>query len=102
MGIAQVVNSSPALGAGDPLRLATGGGNSTKSVAGLVAPYWVKVTRVGNTFTAFRSANGTTWTQVDQPVTISMGTNVYIGLGVSSYKDGTLCTATFDNVTATP
>ncbi len=27
---------------------------------------------------------------------------VLIGLAVNSKKDGTLCTATFDNVTATP
>jgi hypothetical protein len=35
-------------------------------------------------------------------VTISMGSNVYLGLGVTSKKSGTLCTATFNNVTATP
>jgi hypothetical protein len=31
-----------------------------------------------------------------------MGTSVYIGLAVTSTNDGTLCTSTMSNVTATP
>jgi hypothetical protein len=34
--------------------------------------------------------------------TITMGSNVYIGLAVTSHNDGTLCTAVFDNITGTP
>ena len=69
--------------------------------SGLRAPYWVKLVRTGNTFTGYHSADGTTWTSMGS-VTVSMAANVHIGLGVTSKKDGTLCTATFDNVTATP
>ena len=83
-------------------RTTTGGPTTSKSVAGLVAPYWVKVTRVGNTFTAFRSTDGNAWTQVDNPVTFSMAASVNIGLEVNSKADGTLCAATIGNVTATP
>jgi regulation of enolase protein 1 (concanavalin A-like superfamily) len=64
-------------------------------------PYWVKVTRTGNTFTCYCSSNGSTWTQTSSQ-TITMATNVYIGLCVTSHDDGTVCTATFDNVCATP
>ena len=64
-------------------------------------PTWVRVTRVGNTFTGYRSTNGTSWTNMGS-VTIAMGTNTYIGLAVTSHIDGTLCTGTFTDVTATP
>src|SRR6185369_15319650 len=61
------------------------------------APYWVRLTRVGNTFTAFRSADGVTW--VNQGSTnITMNTTVEVGLGVSSHSAGVLCTAQFSNV----
>jgi fimbrial isopeptide formation D2 family protein/uncharacterized repeat protein (TIGR01451 family) len=82
-------------------RTSAGGTTSTASKTGLVAPYWVKVVRSGSTFTASYSANGTTWT-VLKSVTITMGTTEYIGLGVTSRKNGTLCTSTMDNVTAVP
>ena len=66
------------------------------------APYWMRLVRTGNTFTAYRSADGASWTQVGSPVTMSMGASVYIGLAVCSLVDGTLNTSTFDNVAATP
>jgi hypothetical protein len=56
---------------------------------------------VGDVFTAYRSADGTNWTSIGS-VTISMSTSVYIGLPVTSHVNGTLCTATLDNVTANP
>ncbi|MEO7099397.1 MAG: hypothetical protein ABI162_08550 [Luteolibacter sp.] len=56
---------------------------------------------MGNVFTAYYSANGTTWTTVGS-VTITMGSSVYIGLPVCSHINGTLCTSTLDNVTVTP
>jgi hypothetical protein len=67
----------------------------------MAAPYWLKIVRSGNTFTSYRSPTGTNWVSLGSQ-TITMGANVYIGLGVTSHNDGTLCTATFDNVTATP
>ncbi|HXI72845.1 MAG TPA: hypothetical protein VNN22_21110 [Verrucomicrobiae bacterium] len=60
---------------------------------------WVRVVRNGSTFTAYKSANGTSWTQVGTPQTVSMGPTAYIGLAVCSHNDGTLSTVTFDNVT---
>ncbi len=82
-------------------RNTTGGSSLNANKTGLAAPYWVKVTRVGNVFTGFTSPNGTTWTKVDQQ-SITMTTGVSIGLAVTSHNDGVLCTATFQNVTATP
>ena len=82
-------------------RASTGGSSENVNTPGLSDPYWVAVVREGNTFTSYRSSNGSSWIEVGSK-TISMGSNVYIGLGVTSHNDGTLCTAVFDNVTATP
>jgi regulation of enolase protein 1 (concanavalin A-like superfamily) len=75
---------------------ATTGFNNT---TGLVAPYWVRLVRSGNTFTASRSVNGLSWTPQGGAATIAMGTTVYVGLAVTAHNNGALCTATFDNVT---
>lgn len=80
---------------------ATGGATTTVVKTGLKAPYWVKLVRVGTTFTASYSSNGSIWTVLGTK-DIPMVAAPYIGLGVTSNKAGTLCTATFDNVTATP
>jgi regulation of enolase protein 1 (concanavalin A-like superfamily)/fibronectin type 3 domain-containing protein len=64
------------------------------------APYWVRLTRVGNTLTGFISSDGTNWTQMSAQ-TITMGTNVYIGLAVNSSSSNLMNIATFDNVTLT-
>lgn len=61
------------------------------------APYWVRLTRAGNTFTAYQSPNGSNWTRIDS-ATISMATSVYVGLAVTSHDISTLCTATINNV----
>ena len=60
-------------------------------------PYWVRVTRVGSTFTGYISADGITWTATGT-YTISMASQVYFGLAVTSHQDGTLSTVVFDNV----
>ena len=62
------------------------------------APYWVRLRRAGNVFTAYVSADGQTWRQQGSSVTITMGANVYAGLAVTSHLDGTLATAVFSNV----
>lgn len=74
--------------------------DDTGGVSG-TAPYWVRIQRSGNTFTSSVSTNGTTWTQLGSPVTISMGTTTQAGLAVTSHVDGTLATGVFTNVTVT-
>ncbi|MGP8114774.1 MAG: hypothetical protein ACLQFT_20695, partial [Steroidobacteraceae bacterium] len=54
--------------------------------------------RAGNVFTAYYSANGTTWTSMGSE-TMTMATQAYVGLAVSSHDNGTLSTAVFDNIT---
>ena len=62
------------------------------------APYWVRLRRVGNSFSAYISPNGSTWTQRGSSVTIPMGAAAYAGLALTSHVDGTLATAAFSSV----
>ena len=94
------INVTPSNGVTWAYRTATNGGTSGSRTASLVAPYWVRVVRNGSTFTGYFSPDGVTWTQ-QGTVSISMASNVYIGLVVSSRSNSQLCTATFDNVSVT-
>ena len=61
---------------------------------------WVRLTRTNSTFYAFISANGVNWTEVGTPTALSLTNPVYyVGLAVCAHLDGSLSTATFDNVT---
>ena len=79
-------------------RSTTSGSTSQTSVNAASLPYWVKVTRSGSTFSGYISPDGSSWTQVGTSQTISMATDVYIGLAVTSNNTSSLATATFDNV----
>ena len=62
------------------------------------APYWVRVRRIGNVFTAYVSPDGNAWRQQGKSVTMTMGSSLYAGLAVTSHRDGSLATAVFSNV----
>jgi hypothetical protein len=82
-------------------RRLSAGAASSKDETNLSIPYWVRLVRSGNTFTAYRSTNGTSWT-VQGTATIPMGQNVLVGLAVSSFTNGALATSTFSNMTVVP
>jgi regulation of enolase protein 1 (concanavalin A-like superfamily) len=81
-------------------RLSPGGASSYAAGALVGAPYWLKLERVGTTFTAYQSANGTTWTRIGA-ATVPMGTDVFVGLAVSSHDVNAVSTAVFDSVLVT-
>jgi glucuronoarabinoxylan endo-1,4-beta-xylanase len=81
-------------------RSSTGGTSANTNTTGLNAPYWVKLVRSGNTFTGYRSPDGVTWTQQGSSQTITMASTAYVGLALTSHNSSSVCTATFDNVTA--
>lgn len=85
-------------GASFQRRVNTNGSSSHTTTGGISDPYWVRLVRSGDTFTSYRSADGSTWT-LQGSQTISMDTDVYVGLVTTSHNDGTLCTATFSDVT---
>jgi len=78
-----------------------GTATTTTTSAAAFAPVWVRLTRVGNVFTASSSPNGTTWTQVGTPQTVAMGATVQIGLMASARNDTAINVAVFDNVSVT-
>ena len=88
---------SPGKGNAFQRRVATGDVSTHTAGALVTAPYWVRLSRVGNTITALESANGTTWTVVGSD-TIAFAQTVLVGLAVSSHATTPAATATFDNV----
>jgi len=83
-------------------RLSTGGSvSNTNGSSGTAPNLWVRLVRVGNTITASRSTNGTTWTTIGS-ATLTMASSCYVGIAVSSGSTTTLNTSVFDNVTAVP
>jgi hypothetical protein len=73
------------------------GSTTWNSTGGLSAPYWLKLARTNNTFTGYRSPDGTNWT-LQGTATIAMSSNVYVGLALTGHDTSTLCVATFDSV----
>jgi hypothetical protein len=63
----------------------------------MIAPVWVRMVRSGNTFTAYDSEDGQTWTRLGVR-TIDMRDEVFMGLCVCSHVTGQLCPAIFDKV----
>ncbi|NYF77947.1 Ig-like domain repeat protein [Granulicella arctica] len=82
-----------------PVSISTAATALADSSSLLVAPYWVQLTRAGNTFTASVSANNVNWTQVSQQ-TITMPATIYAGLALASGNTTLPTTATFDEVRA--
>jgi hypothetical protein len=74
---------SPGKGLAFQRRVAPGGISTNTSGGAGTAPNWVKLERRGNTISAFRSADGATWTLVGSD-TFSMGANVQVGLAVAA------------------
>ena len=81
-------------------RTADGGTTVNTTASGLSAPYWVKLTRNGSTFTGYRSPDGVNWTQLGTSATITMPSTVYVGLGVTAHNNTLFSTSAFDQVTA--
>jgi uncharacterized protein (DUF2141 family) len=77
------------------------GGLSVHTSGGSGAPPgWVRLVRAGSVFTAYRSANGTSWTKIGSD-TIPMGTTVFAGIAVTSHNAYQATTAVVDSLRIT-
>ena len=76
------VRVTPGHGLAFQYRVTTGGGTASASAVTGTAPQWVRLVRNGSTFSAYRSATGTSWTLIGSQ-TISMAATVFVGLAVS-------------------
>jgi len=78
-------------------RTTTGGSVTYQNGSFTPYPNWMKLTRIGNVFTAYVSPDGVNWTQTGTAATVAMASNVYIGMAACE-PYGYLDTVTFDNV----
>jgi len=86
-------------GTGFTWRQATGG--TTQYVPGVASARFLRLTRTGNTFSAYTSADGRSW-QLMSSTTISMGSSAYIGMAVTAHNNAGQIAGRFSQVTATP
>jgi regulation of enolase protein 1 (concanavalin A-like superfamily) len=80
-------------------RNAYGSTTSVTTVPNAAPPYWVQLTRSGNSFSAACSSNMENWVNIGTAVTIPMATNVLVGLSATSHTNGLLCSSMIDNIT---
>ena len=76
-------------------------GNAASTSGNYPANYpntWLRLNRVGNTFTGFASYDGQVWTQLGS-ATISMPGQIYLGFSVSSRSASAVATAQFRDIT---
>jgi hypothetical protein len=64
------------------------------------APYWIKMERdSADNFNAYYSADGVNWTSMSwNPQTITMPTDVYVGMVLTSHNANAMCKAQFSDV----
>ncbi len=75
---------------------------STGDTLSISFPYWLRLVKIGNTYTAYYSTDGVAFTQymnAGSPASrsVSMSGNLYIGLAVTSHNNSKLATAEFDD-----
>jgi hypothetical protein len=80
-------------------RLSDGSNTSSNSSGGgSGTPVWLRLVKTGTTVRAYRSANGTNWTQVGADQTVSLGSTYLVGLAVTSNRAADFAYATFDSI----
>jgi hypothetical protein len=72
------------------------------TLGGHALPYWAKISKIGTTYAAFLSGDGSNWTQVGGPaVNLNFGTDLtnppYYGMAVTSANNSVLSTGQIDN-----
>ncbi|WP_353065575.1 thaumatin family protein [Tunturibacter psychrotolerans] len=92
------VFATPKHGVAMIARTADGGGTTDLGQAQLNVPAWVKLQRVGNTFTGYASPDGVNWTLISTK-DVGMTGSVTAGLAVTSKRESTLNISTSDGVT---
>ncbi|MFM2296441.1 MAG: hypothetical protein RL117_148 [Verrucomicrobiota bacterium] len=96
------VYATPSSGVQFIWRTSTGTMVNIATVSGLTVPRFVRMQRVGNSFRAYHSTNGTSWTQFGGSKTISMTTNALMGQVVTSGTNSSIGTGVFSGVIAKP
>jgi len=74
--------------------------SNTTMTAVIAPPYWVKLERIGDTFTAYTSPDGSAWTTLNSADVVMSGP-VYIGICVTSHQPGEQRTFQFESIKTT-
>jgi YD repeat-containing protein len=98
-----IVEVTPGHGVSVQYRDAAGGSAAILASATGTAPISLAVARVGTTYTAYTSSDGTKWSliQGSSRAMGNLGGTVQMGLAVNAHANGTVSTATFDSVNVT-
>jgi uncharacterized repeat protein (TIGR03806 family) len=64
-------------------------------------PYWVRLVRVGDTFTGYVSKDGQNWKRVDS-IAVPMNRTVHVGLALCAHDTSALNSTLFDHVAVMP
>ena len=92
------VGVTPAEGVTFQWRPATFGQVYNTTVAGPVAPCWVRLVRIGTNFAAWYSPNGTTWTSLGSTNFAGFPNTAQWGVAVSAHNNALVSAAVFDNL----
>jgi hypothetical protein len=84
-----------------PVAAADSANTDAAATAPITKPYWLKVERVGDNFSAYTSPDGAVWTQLGTAVAIPMTGPVLIGLAVCSHTATAATGAEFSDVKTT-
>ncbi len=92
---------TPDKGAEFQRRLAANGDTQTSDQTPSPTPFWVRLTRTGDTLVGAVSPDGRTWQERGRD-TVPLGQDVLIGLCVTSHKNDVTTEAKIDSVAVTP
>ena len=93
-------------GSGRWIYRATAATNNANAQAAAGQPYWLRLIRSGNLFTAQHAPDVAgapgTWTTAGSAQTLAMGSSVYVGLAATSGSTNTAGTTVFNSVSISP
>ncbi len=78
-------------------RLLQGGDSYNVNDVLVSAPYWVRLSKQGDKYIGYTSADGVTWNVVDS-VNVSLGNYAYAGIAYTTHNNGAQGTAAVDSV----
>jgi len=84
--------------AAQQVRPEPGAVTTSVKVEAVPLPRWLRVVRRGTTLSGFHSPDGKAWTPLGEDTVNAMPAEVFVGLAVTSHLEGTLTTATFEDV----
>ncbi len=80
---------------------AAGTSLNATAAAAVGSPYWIKLERTGNNFSAYLSPDGAAWTQLGTAQTVTMTDPVLIGLALTSHDASIQTHASFSDIATT-